>query len=153
MSNSLQEKFKKMHPNDRQVVEEQRNALKEQLEIIKNDQSGGVAQTLDSAVLRRQLDKKERDLDQDEKLIAKGVQKDKLAREAKQLEEELRSEMCSRNELWQRSGTMDSEKAVAKQMAFEQKHGDKARRWQEIQSRLEPNDPMNCSMERIRPER
>lgn len=151
MRNSLQEKFRKMHPSDREVIMEQANAMKEQLAIIKS-RDVSAADVLDQGVLKRQLDQKERALEQDDKLIARGVQKDKLAREAAELESELRQAMCSRNELWVKSGTMDSEKAIAKQMAFERSHGEKARRWQEIQSRLEPDDPMNCSMERIRPQ-
>lgn len=151
MSNSLKEKFKKMHPNDRQVFEEQRNALKEQMEIIKSNDIEA-AGNLDAGLIRRQLEQKERALEQDEKLIAKGAMKDKLAREAKELERQMRDAMCTRNELWTRSGTMDSERAIQKQIAFEKLHGDKARRWQEIQSRLEPDDPMNCNMERIRPD-
>lgn len=152
MQNSLKEKFKKMHPNDRETIMEQASAMKEQLAII---QSGDVeaAGNLDSGVLRRQLAQKEKILDNDDRLVARGAEKDRLAKEAREIEERIKPNMCSRNELWYKSGTMDSEKAVLKQMAFERNHGRDAARLQEIRSRLEPDDPMNCSLERIRPER
>ena len=151
MANPLAEKLKKMHPQDREVIEEQRNALAEQMAIIQHGDVGAAA-NLDQGAIQRQLNQKERILADDEKLIAKGVAKDRLAKEARELEEVMKKDMCSRNELWTKSGTMDSERAIQKQIAFEKTHGNRARRWQEIQACLEPNDPMNCNMERIRPD-
>lgn len=152
MANQLEQKLKKLHPQDREVMMEQRNALAEQLEVIKRGDVGP-AENLDQGAIKRQLEQKDRVLERDGKLVAKGVQKDRLSSRAKDIEEKIKSEMCTRNELWMKSGTMDSERAIQKQIAFEKKNGDLVREWQEIQSRLEPEDPMNCHVERIRPER
>lgn len=152
MASPLEEKLKKMHPVDRESMLEQRNVLAEQMEVIKRGDVGP-ANNLDQSIIKRQLEQKDRVLSRDDELVAKGPLKDKLAKEAKELEEAMKEDMCSVNELWTRSGTMESERAIQKQIAFERKHGNNARRWQEIQSRLEPDNPTNCNLERIRRDR
>jgi hypothetical protein len=144
-------KIRKMHPNDRQSIEEQARGIKEQLEAVHNRETSA-GESLDTAVLERQLQKKERILDRDDSLVARGAQKDKLSSRAKELEQKIRSEMPTRNEMWAKPGTLDGERAVQKNMAFEAKHGAAVREWQDIQSRLEPEDPSVCNVERIRPE-
>lgn len=143
----------KLTPADRERFEEKRGDLEDQLRIIKSGESQA-AESLSRSVVERDLAKTSKLLEQDEEAIARGREKDKIAREAKELEAELREAMPSHNDMWPtRLGTMESERAVQRQMAFESKYGEKARRWQNLQRRLEPEDPFASSLERIRRER
>lgn len=140
----------KMDPVDRQSLEESAEALKDQIRAIDGRETE-TAGTLDRGLLVRQLAKKEAILNRDQDLEAKGVAKDKLAREAREIEAEIKEHMPTHNEMWAKSGTVEMERAVRKNMAFEAKFGDKVRRWKEIQNRLEPDDPLVSNVERIRP--
>jgi hypothetical protein len=142
-------RVQKMDPLDREALLDQVEAGKSQLQAIDSRETD-TASTLDRGALERQIRRKENILDRDEGLIAKGAQKDRLAKRAEELEKEIRENMPSRDEMWARPGTVESERAVRKNMKFEAEHGDKVREWKEIQNRLEPEDPLVSNVERLR---
>lgn len=151
--NATQQRSEKLTPGDRERFEDQKADLESQLAAIKGKETAA-AEAIDESVVRRNLAKTTAILEKDVELEARGRQKDSLAREAKALEEELKANMPSKNEMWPtRMGTPESEKCVQKQMRFERQFGDKARRWKDIQRRLEPDNPYAGSLDRIRPER
>lgn len=143
----------KMSPEDRQRHEEQRNELQSQLDAIKEGETE-TSKSLDENIIRRNLAKTKSMIERDDQLDARAGQKDAYAREAKALAEELRENMPTKNEMWPvRMGTPESEACIQKQMRFENMYGEKARRYQELQRRLEPQNPYAGSLDVIRPDR
>lgn len=146
--------IEKLTSGDKERMEQERAELKDQMTAINRGETSTARDAIDSSIVQKNLNRTEEMLARDEALIAKGRDKDKLQREAKALEEELRQNMISHNEAWPtRMGTIEAERAIQKQMRFETQYGEKARRWQNIQRRLEPNDPDAGNLDRIRPSR
>lgn len=150
---ATERQVEKLSPEDRKRFQEQQAELQEQLDAIQKNETAA-AGAIDQNIVRRNLAKTTAVLERDAEAEARGRQKDALAREAKALAEELRENMPTKNEMWPvRMGTPESEKCVQKQMRFEKVYGEKARRWQDIQRRLEPDNPYAGSLDNIRPDR
>ncbi len=151
--NATERQADKLTPGDKERFEGQRTDLEAQLKAIQNKEVAA-AEGLDATVVKQNLAKTESILNKDEELAVRGRQKDVLNRESKELEAKLKANMPTKNEMWPvRMGTPEAEAAVQKQMRFETKFGDDARRWQECQRRLQPDNPFAGSLDRIRPER
>lgn len=146
------QKIAKLHPDDRSSIQEQADAIKDQIRSIDSRETQ-IGETLDRGLLDRQLRKKEEILDRDERLRPKtAAEKDKMMRRAKELEAQIRKEMPSYNEMWRKPGTVEMEHAIRKHQAFEAKQGQAVREWKDIQNRLEPDDPSAGNIERLRPQ-
>ncbi len=139
-----------MHPDDRVRTQEQAEALKDQIRDI-DSRDTNAAESLDRGMIQKRLQKAEAILEKDDGLVAKGVQKDRLAKRAEEIEKELKENMPTHDEMWAKSGTVEMERAVRKNQDFENRYGDKVREWQDIQRRLEPEDSTHSYVERIRP--
>lgn len=153
MAKPSKQSIEKLSPEDRERFEQERADLEDQLNAIKSKDTSA-AESLNRGIVEKNLARTTAVLERDEEATARGRQKDVLSREAKILEEELTKAMPTKNQMWPvRMGSVESEEAVRREMQFTTKMGDKARRWQEIQRRLEPEDPHAASLERIRPDR
>lgn len=139
----------KMSEEDRKALEDQ---VKEDELILANPDKLAAAESVaGNRQMRDSIRRKKDALGRDEDLVARGDEKDKVHARIKELEIKLKSHMPSKNEMWKRMGTDDSNEAVRKNMHF---HSTYAREIQELinlKRRLEPSDPLAGSLERIRP--
>jgi hypothetical protein len=74
-----------------------------------------------------------------------------LSKKRKQLIDLMVPDMPTYDEMWLPTGTRESNRAVRKNIAFEQKHAKNIQQYQYVMRLLEPNDPDAGSIEEIRP--
>lgn len=140
----------KMSEEDRLALEEQ---IKEDELILANPDKIAAAEVYgNNAGMKQSIAKKKAALARDEELIAKGPEKDRIHARIKELETKLKPNMPTRNEMWKRLGTEESTLAVRKNRYFHEKFASEIQELINLKRRLEPNDPMAGSLERIRPQ-
>ncbi len=139
----------KMSEDDRKALEDQ---IKEDELILANPDKLAAAAAYDNSEMKSSIRRKKEILGRDEELIAKGPEKDRIYTRIKELEIKLRSHMPTKNEMWRRMGTDDSNDAVKKNMYFHRKFASEIHELASLKRRLEPNDPLAGSLERIRPD-
>lgn len=139
----------KMSDDDRKALEDQ---IKEDELVLANpDKLAAAAGVQGNREMRESIRRKKDALGRDEELIAKGDEKDRIHARIKELEAKLREHMPNKNEMWRRLGTDDSNSAVQKNLYFHQKFSREIHELINLKRRLEPNDPLAGSLERIRP--
>ena len=141
-------KLEKMSVAERAAVEQQ---VKDQEEQLANPEKLAVSGQRGTSEMKVDIAKKKELLAKDEELIAKGNEKDSIVAELKQLEAIFLKDMPTKNEMWPKSGTVEADRAVQKNMRFHKLHGKLVLRWQILKKRLEPDDPWAQSLESIRP--
>lgn len=107
----------------------------------------------DVSEMNREIEHKKMILQHDDDLTPKsGGQKDRLAARGKEIEGILIKEMPTKREMWPKPGSAESQQAVRHNMKFQDQRSDLCREWQDIQNKLNPDDPYAQSLELIRPE-
>lgn len=92
-------------------------------------------------------------LQHDDDLTPKsGNQKDRLSARAKEIAEVLTKEMPTKREMWPKPGSVEAQQAVRHNMKFQNDRDGLCKEWQDIQRKLNPEDPYAQSLELIRPE-
>lgn len=145
--NKLKEK---LSVAERVAVEQQILDQEEQLanpEGLKASGQNGVAE------MKADIAKKKELLEKDSSLIAVGVEKDRIVARLKELQAAFLPDMPTRNEMWAKPGTEESDRAVQKNLRFHRLHDAKLFEWQNLKKRLEPHDPWAQSLDSIRPDR
>lgn len=143
-------KMEKLSVAEREALKHQIALQEEQLEnpdkLMASGQNG-------TAEMKADINKKKELLAKDDSLRASNHDKDKIVARMKEIERIIVPEMPTMNEMWAKSGTAESDKAVQKNLRFHSKYGHLAREWQILSKRLEPDDPWAQSLDSIRPER
>lgn len=151
MSTVEPEKLKdKLSVAERVAVEQQ---IKDQEEQLANPEGLQASGQNGVAEMKADIAKKKALLDKDESLIAVGSEKDRIVARIKELEAQFVKDMPTRNEMWAKAGTEESDRAVQKNIRFHRLHDAKLFEWQNLKKRLEPHDPWAQSLDSIRPEK
>lgn len=143
-------KVEKLSVDERYAINEQIASQEEQLSNPEKLSTSGQNATSE---MKENVDKKKLLLQKDDALIARGIDKDRLFARLKEIQSILIPNMPSKNEMWAKAGTEESDRAVKKNLLFRSKYGSLASEWQNIKKRLEPDDPWAQSLDSIRPER
>ena len=143
----------KMDPTEIQGLRQEIAEKEAMLAESKNDMDVNRNHLLhDESKIRRDIARKKEYLAKDEDAIAKGRKKDSIAKEIRELEERIVSDRPTTDEMNVSLGTMESARAVRKNMEFHQKHGRTIERIQVLRKLLEPDDPSSNNMEYLRPD-
>lgn len=147
------QKIEKLSVQDRENIKRE---VEETKAILENKDQGdivGVSKSLDPVALasmKKSVIKKERMLQRDEELIARGPQKDKIYQEIKEIEAEVVPHMPTQNEMWSKYGTQDMDLAVRKNMHFQKTYGPKLERLKNLKMMLEHENPIAGNLDLIR---
>ena len=138
----------KLSESDRQSLENQIAEAEHELKSRKE-----LSGTPDLSDVQAQIKQKKMILQHDDDLTPKsGTEKDRLASRAKAIEEILKKEMPTHNEMWPKHGSIEAQRALRHNQKFQAERGDLCREWQDIQKKLNPDDPYAASLETIRPD-
>ena len=140
----------KMSEEDRKALEEQ--IREDELIMLNPDRLAAAESASSNKEMRRSVDRKKEALARDEELIARGPEKDKIYARIKELNMLLRQHIPTKNEMWRRLGTDASSDAVKKNLYFHKKFAKEIHELANLKRRLEPDDPLAGSLERIRPD-
>lgn len=138
---------KKMSVNEIASVKEQTQDLEAVLRNVDGIDTG----LQDRGALQRKVNRNKFIIQRDEAFIAKGRQKDAIAREIKQIEAMIVNERPTRRMMETKPGTPEFSKAVQANIAFQKKFGKFMFRLKDLKRRLEPHDPNASNLEMIRP--
>jgi hypothetical protein len=139
----------KMSEDDRKALQEQ---IAEDELILKNPDGLAAADAMTgNREMKDSIRRKKEALGRDEDLIAKGEEKDRIHARIKEIETLIKPHMPTKNEMWKRMGTDESNDAVKKNMYFQSKFAREINELISLKRRLEPQDPLAGSLERIRP--
>lgn len=145
----------KIGRNHQKLGESERRALREQInsaeeELRKRKELSGAPDLRD---VTEEIRNKKMILQHDDELTPKsGMETDRLAVRAREIEEILVKEMPTRNEMWPKHGSVEAQRALRHNVKFQAERGEMCREWQDIQKKLNPDDPYAASLETIRPE-
>ena len=138
----------KLGESERRALQEQVAAAEEELHARKQ-----LSGNPDLSDVQEQIRKKKMILQHDDDLNPKsGTERDRMARRASEIEEILKKEMPTRNEMWPKHGSVEAQRALRHNMKFQADRSGLCQEWQEIQKKLNPDDPFAASLETIRPD-
>jgi len=138
----------KLGESERRSLREQREGLEQELHARKQ-----LSGTPDLSDVTEKIKKIDMILGHDDEVGPKsGTEKDRLARRASEIEEVLKKEMPTRNEMWPKHGSVEAQKALRHNIKFQAERSGLCQEWQEIQKKLNPDDPFAQSLETIRPD-
>jgi hypothetical protein len=138
----------KLGESERRAIREQVDAAEDELRKRKE-----LSGSPDLSDVKEEIRKKKMILQHDDDLTPKtGMETDRLAKRAEEIEYILKKEMPTRNEMWPKHGSVEAQKALRHNLKFQAERSDLCREWQEIQKKLQPDDPYAASLETIRPE-
>jgi hypothetical protein len=139
---------KKLSESDRRSLENQIGQAEEEM-AAKLDMN----KDADVSELKRQIDHKKMIVQHDEDLRPKSdTARDRLAARAKEIEDLIIPKMPNKREMWPKTGSVEAQQAVRHNLKFQETYDKECREWQDIQNKLEPDDPNAQSLERIRPD-
>lgn len=148
MERKIGETKQKLAEPDRRSLQDQilqrEDEMREKKEINKD---------ADVSEMKREIDQKKMILQHDDDLTPKSdSQKDRLAARASEIAEVLKKNMPTKREMWPKPGSSESQQAVRHNIKFQDQYSDLCREWQDIQNKLNPDDPTAQSLELIRPD-
>jgi len=145
----------KIGRTDQKLTEADRRGLAEQIaqreeEILAKKDMNPDA---DVSEMKKEIEHKKMILQHDDDLRPKSEsQTDRLAARAKELEEILKKNMPTKREMWPKPGSSEAAQAVRHNLQFQERYSEQCREWQDIQNKLNPDDPNAQSLELIRPD-
>lgn len=137
-----------LSPAEKENLLDQKRELQDTLKETQQYGKGTSAEQIDQAVLQKQIDRIDKAIEEREPPRLRGAQKDELAKEAEQIEAELREGIPSRYEM---DFPSKNPGAVRKHLAWSAKNAQKVERYRYIQRVLNPDDPR--SVENLRREK
>lgn len=138
----------KLSESDRSSLQNQINEAEIELQSRK-----ALSGTPDLSDVQAQIKQKKMILQHDDDLTPKsGTERDRLAKRAAELASELKRTMPTHNEMWPKHGSIEAQRALRHNIEFQAKYSDQCREWQDIQKKLNPDDPYASSLETIRPD-
>lgn len=141
----------KLGPSKMSVAEV--NAIKEQIrgwEPVAANQDGVQRAPENPQAIQAMLNRNRAKLARDEALIAKGRQKDKIASEARRLEEEIVKNRPTQKMMEAKPGTTEFNRAVQANIAFQRQFKPAMMRLKDLKRRLEPDNPNAGNLENVR---
>lgn len=143
----------KIGSNDQKLTVSDRTSLEDQIRQTEEN-TGQLNSVPRDSSLGKQLEHRKDLLRHDDDLRAKAHEnRDRLNMRKKQLEKVLVDNMPSKEEMWRRSGTSESQQAIRHNIEFQKKFALEVREYQQVMVQLDPDDPEAQSLERIRPDR
>lgn len=138
----------KLAEPDRRALQDQVNQREEEI-LAKKE----LNPDSDVSDMRQEIDHKKMILAHDDDLRPKtDVQSNRLYARAKEIENILKREMPTKREMWPKSGSTEAQQAVRHNLKFQEQRGNLCREWQDIQNKINPDDPTAQSLELIRPD-
>jgi hypothetical protein len=139
---------KKLDESERRALANQIAQREEEI-LAKKDMS----RDADVSEMQREIQQKKMILQHDDDLRPKtDGQRDRLYARAKEIEGIIVKEMPTKREMWPKPGSAESQQAVRHNLKFQENRSDLCREWQDIQNKLNPDDPGAASLELIRPD-
>lgn len=139
---------KKLAESDRRSLGEQIAQREEEIRAKKD-----LNKDADVSEMQREIDHKKMILHHDDDLRPKTAsQTDRLAARAEEIKKVLQREMPTKREMWPKTGSSEAQQAVRHNLKFQEERSDLCREWQDIQNKLNPDDPNAQSLELIRPD-
>ena len=138
---------------DRKMTFSEREGLRHEIEMAERSCHQNLKGEKDDPRVLRDLYRKKMLLAHDDELTFRGDSKDVALKEALDLEEEIKKEIPSKNEMWPKNDISAKSQAVRHNLHFQRPEMDaKVRRWQELKRRLEPDNPFAQNLDTIRPD-
>jgi beta-lactamase class A len=138
----------KLHESDRRSLNSDIERREQEI-LAKKDLNPDA----DVSDLKKEIVHKKMILQHDDDLVPKsGNERDRLAARAKTIEDVLKKEMPTKREMWPKPGSVESQQAVRHNLKFQEQRDGLCKEWQEIQKKLNPEDPYAQSLELIRPD-
>lgn len=107
----------------------------------------------DVSEMRKDIDHKKMILQHDDDLRPKSAsQTDRLAARAKEIEGIIKKNMPTKREMWPKAGSVEAQQAIRHNLKFQEQYDGLCHEWQDIQTKLNPDDPYAQSLETIRPD-
>lgn len=122
-------------------------AMLKQLDSEKYGEGNSRAAGMDRQALEKQARQLEKIASSHAPEPPRGADKDRLAKRANELREELKSGMCSKDEM---NNMRKHPNAPYKNLDWERRNAQKAYEYKQVMRRLEPGDPGAGSIERFR---
>lgn len=138
----------KLSESDRRGLEEQIRQREEEI-LAKKDMN----RDADVSAMQKEINDKKMILQHDEDLRPKSdSQRDRLYARSKEIESILKEKMPTKREMWPKPGSNEAQRAVQHNLKFQEHYSDLCHEWQDIQNKLNPDDPGAQSLELIRPD-
>lgn len=132
-----QQDVQKLSVDEANNIREQNSELEA---ILRNPERLATA-LQDPGAIRGKLARNKALLARDEKLRARGKEKDKIMAEIRQIKEVIARERPTRKQMALKPGSIEFNEAVRANVEFHKKHGRLMLRLKDLQRRLEPDDP------------
>jgi hypothetical protein len=141
--------------NHQKLAESDRRGLADQIARKENEirEKLDLNPDADVSEMTKDMNDKKMILHHDDDLTPKSDgQRDRLAARAKELQDYLGKKMPNKREMNARPGTTESAQAVRHNLKFQEECDPMCREYQDIQKKLNPDDPNAQSLELIRPD-
>jgi len=135
--------------NEVEGLKSEKRELESTLAALEKDGYGAGTQaaSIDKTGLQKQIKFLDRAIEAGSVKKTTGVVKDRLADEARVLEEQIQSNMPSRSEM---DDPRRNPGAIQKHAMWERRNAQAIGRWKQIQRQLNPQDPTCSSVEKLR---
>lgn len=138
----------KLHESDRRSLNSDIDRREQEI-LAKKDLNPDA----DVADLKKEIAHKKMILQHDDDLVPKsGNERDRLFKRSEEIREILQKKMPTKREMWPKVGSVESQQAVRHNLKFQEECDGLSKEWQEIQKKLNPEDPYAQSLELIRPD-
>lgn len=136
-----------MSPSELKTIRDERKFTEGVLREVESEKygAGSAGSQMDKDALRRQAQRFAKQEEAYTPRALRGANKDKVAKECKQLESEIKKGMLTVKESRNAAN-------VYKQLAWEKTNSKAIQVWKQMQRRLEPGDPTASNVERLRRE-
>lgn len=133
--------------NELRGLREEQREIESTLKTVEEHGKGTPAESIDRSALGRQLNRIKEVIKDGEPGKLSGVQKDKIAERAAQLEESLKRGICSRDEM---ENLKRNPGAPLKNLRWQRENAQVVREWRQTQRVLNPGDPTSGNLDRLR---
>jgi hypothetical protein len=133
--------------NELRGLREEQRELEATLKTVEDHGKGTPAESLDQPALHRQLSRIKEAIKDGEPGKISGVQKDKIAERARELEEGLKRGICSRDEM---ENLKRNPGAPLKNLRWQRDNASAVKEWRQAQRILNPGDPTSGNLDRLR---
>lgn len=138
----------KLNESDRRGLREQIAQREEEIRAKKELNPDADVSDIESEIRHKKMI-----IQHDDDLVPKSSsQTDRLAARAEEIKKILQKNMPTKREMWPKPGSSEAQQAVRHNLKFQEQYDGLCREWQDIQNKLNPDDPSAQSLELIRPD-
>jgi len=135
-------------PIERKGLEDEKRELEGTVRGLEKEGWGtGTTRSIDKDKIKKQINYLDKAIHEGTPTRMKGVTKDKIHREARELADKIQKGMPSGDEMRRPDRHPGS---VMKHVMWQKKNAADIERWKQLQRRLDPNDPTTSSVENLR---